>query len=161
MGWFAKRLVYSETELLMLSYCSALFGFTQQFQIRRQRNKILNSYQFFCFLGLTMLLSLSRVRTLLIRECFICFANDMIEIVVVVVVVFYQFWLPDTFGYSAQLPQVICGVGMKYFLTMKLSWSLINKFPVSKRYYNTFLILGFIVLKSRTLLRSRYFLLKF
>lgn len=42
-----------------------------------------------------------------------------------------QFWLPDTFGYSAQLPQIIRGVGMKYFLTMKLSWSLINKFPVS------------------------------
>lgn len=41
-----------------------------------------------------------------------------------------QFWLPDTFGYSAQLPQIIRGVGMKYFLTMKLSWSLINKFPV-------------------------------
>lgn len=40
-----------------------------------------------------------------------------------------QFWLPDTFGYSAQLPQIIRGVGMKYFLTMKLSWSLINKFP--------------------------------
>ncbi|XP_067041919.1 alpha-mannosidase 2C1-like isoform X2 [Acropora muricata] len=40
-----------------------------------------------------------------------------------------EFWLPDTFGYSAQLPQIIRGVGMKYFLTMKLSWSLINKFP--------------------------------
>lgn len=40
-----------------------------------------------------------------------------------------EFWLPDTFGYSAQLPQVIRGVGMKFFLTMKLSWSLINKFP--------------------------------
>ncbi|PFX33378.1 Alpha-mannosidase 2C1 [Stylophora pistillata] len=40
-----------------------------------------------------------------------------------------MFWLPDTFGYSAQLPQIIRGVGMKYFLTMKLSWSLINKFP--------------------------------
>jgi len=40
-----------------------------------------------------------------------------------------EFWLPDTFGYSAQLPQIVRGVGMKYFLTMKLSWSLINKFP--------------------------------
>ena len=47
-----------------------------------------------------------------------------------VIVVSFQFWLPDTFGYSAQLPQIIRGVGMKYFLTMKLSWSLINKFPV-------------------------------
>ncbi|CAH3126967.1 unnamed protein product [Porites lobata] len=44
-----------------------------------------------------------------------------------------EFWLPDTFGYSAQLPQIIRGVGMKYFLTMKLSWSLFNKFP-----YHTF-----------------------
>lgn len=51
-------------------------------------------------------------------------------VVYVVIIMRLQFWLPDTFGYSAQLPQVIRGVGMKYFLTMKLSWSLINKFPV-------------------------------
>jgi alpha-mannosidase len=40
-----------------------------------------------------------------------------------------EFWLPDTFGYSAQLPQIIRGSGIKYFLTQKLSWNLINKFP--------------------------------
>ena len=44
-----------------------------------------------------------------------------------------QFWLPDTFGYSAQLPQIIQGAGITFFLTQKLSWSLINKFPVSSK----------------------------
>ena len=41
-----------------------------------------------------------------------------------------QFWLPDTFGYSAQLPQIMVGSGINYFLSQKLSWSLTNKFPV-------------------------------
>lgn len=36
------------------------------------------------------------------------------------------FWLPDTFGYSSQLPQIINGFGMKYFLSQKLSWNLLN-----------------------------------
>ena len=48
-------------------------------------------------------------------------------------VFFIQFWLPDTFGYSAQLPQIMTGAGIKYFVTQKLSWSLINKFPVRFR----------------------------
>jgi alpha-mannosidase len=39
------------------------------------------------------------------------------------------FWLPDTFGYSAQLPQLARSAGMKYFFTQKLSWNNINKFP--------------------------------
>jgi alpha-mannosidase len=39
------------------------------------------------------------------------------------------FWLPDTFGYSAQLPQLSRSAGMKYFFTQKLSWNNINKFP--------------------------------
>lgn len=43
-----------------------------------------------------------------------------------------QFWLPDTFGYSAQLPQIMRGCGIKYFLTQKLSWNLVNTFPVSR-----------------------------
>jgi len=38
-------------------------------------------------------------------------------------------WLPDTFGYSAALPQIIRGAGLHYFSTQKLSWSLINRFP--------------------------------
>ncbi|KXS11926.1 glycoside hydrolase family 38 protein [Gonapodya prolifera JEL478] len=39
------------------------------------------------------------------------------------------FWLPDTFGYSAQLPQIVKHMGGKYFFTQKLSWNNINKFP--------------------------------
>ncbi|KAG0307665.1 hypothetical protein BGZ98_010134 [Dissophora globulifera] len=39
------------------------------------------------------------------------------------------FWLPDTFGYSAQLPQIIKQSGAEYFFTQKLSWNNINKFP--------------------------------
>ena len=38
-------------------------------------------------------------------------------------------WLPDTFGYSAQLPQLMKQAGMPYFLTTKLSWNSVNKFP--------------------------------
>ena len=38
-------------------------------------------------------------------------------------------WLPDVFGYTASLPQVLKLAGVNYFMTMKLSWSLINKFP--------------------------------
>lgn len=39
------------------------------------------------------------------------------------------FWLPDTFGYSSQLPQLCRGAGMNRFFTQKLSWNNINKFP--------------------------------
>eukprot|EP00727_Mastigamoeba_balamuthi_P007702 m51a1_g3552 hypothetical protein (1012) ;mRNA; f:1020871-1024541 len=41
------------------------------------------------------------------------------------------FWLPDTFGYSAQLPQIMTSAGIKYFLTQKLSWNQYNKWPYS------------------------------
>uniref|UniRef100_A0A8C3V7U6 alpha-mannosidase n=1 Tax=Catharus ustulatus TaxID=91951 RepID=A0A8C3V7U6_CATUS len=40
-----------------------------------------------------------------------------------------EFWLPDTFGYSAQLPQLMHGCGIQRFLTQKLSWNLVNSFP--------------------------------
>ncbi|OPJ70121.1 alpha-mannosidase 2C1 [Patagioenas fasciata monilis] len=40
-----------------------------------------------------------------------------------------EFWLPDTFGYSAQLPQLMRGCGIRRFLTQKLSWNLVNAFP--------------------------------
>ncbi|KAH9525275.1 Alpha-mannosidase 2C1 [Bulinus truncatus] len=40
-----------------------------------------------------------------------------------------EFWLPDTFGYSAQFPQIMRHCGVSRFLTQKLSWSLVNKFP--------------------------------
>ncbi|KAK3904849.1 glycoside hydrolase [Staphylotrichum tortipilum] len=39
------------------------------------------------------------------------------------------FWLPDTFGYSSQLPQLCRLAGMTRFLTQKLSWNNINRFP--------------------------------
>jgi alpha-mannosidase len=30
-------------------------------------------------------------------------------------------WLPDSFGLTGALPQIICGVGIDYFFTQKLS----------------------------------------
>ena len=39
------------------------------------------------------------------------------------------FWQPDTFGYSASMPQILKGCGIKYFLTTKLSWNEANDFP--------------------------------
>ena len=39
------------------------------------------------------------------------------------------FWLPDTFGYSSQLPQICRLAGLTRFFTQKLSWNNINKFP--------------------------------
>jgi alpha-mannosidase len=45
------------------------------------------------------------------------------------------FWLPDTFGYAAQLPQIIQQSGAKYFFTQKLSWNNINKFPNTTFYW--------------------------
>uniref|UniRef100_A0A8C3VD33 alpha-mannosidase n=1 Tax=Catharus ustulatus TaxID=91951 RepID=A0A8C3VD33_CATUS len=47
-----------------------------------------------------------------------------------------EFWLPDTFGYSAQLPQLMHGCGIQRFLTQKLSWNLVNSFPVLKTVKN-------------------------
>lgn len=40
-----------------------------------------------------------------------------------------EVWLPDSFGYSAALPQLIKLSGSKWFLTQKISWSQTNKFP--------------------------------
>ncbi|MBI5930507.1 MAG: alpha-mannosidase [Chloroflexi bacterium] len=44
-----------------------------------------------------------------------------------------EFWLPDTFGYPAALPQIMRGVGIEYFLTQKLSWNQFNK-PASSTF---------------------------
>lgn len=49
----------------------------------------------------------------------------------------HNLWLPDVFGYSGALPQIIKKSDMDSFLTTKLSWSLINKFP-----YHNFLWQG-------------------
>jgi alpha-mannosidase len=40
-----------------------------------------------------------------------------------------EVWLPDSFGYSGALPQLIKLSGSKWFLTQKISWSQTNKFP--------------------------------
>lgn len=41
------------------------------------------------------------------------------------------FWLPDVFGYSGCMPQLLNAVGVKSFFTSKLSWSTVNRFPHS------------------------------
>lgn len=38
-------------------------------------------------------------------------------------------WLPDSFGYSANLPQISAAAGHEFFLTQKISWNLYNSFP--------------------------------
>lgn len=38
-------------------------------------------------------------------------------------------WLPDVFGYSGALPQILKKAGIDYFLTQKMSWNRRNKFP--------------------------------
>ncbi|PTY05144.1 alpha-mannosidase [Opitutaceae bacterium EW11] len=40
-------------------------------------------------------------------------------------------WLPDVFGYSACLPQIMRLSGVEYFFTTKLTWSAVNRFPYS------------------------------
>ena len=42
-------------------------------------------------------------------------------------------WLPDVFGYSAALPQILRKARVPYFSTIKINWSQFNTFP-----YNTF-----------------------
>ncbi len=46
-------------------------------------------------------------------------------------------WLPDVFGYSAALPQILKKSGIDYFMTTKISWSEYNKMP-----YDTFMWRG-------------------
>ncbi|WP_327738682.1 glycosyl hydrolase-related protein [Streptomyces nojiriensis] len=38
-------------------------------------------------------------------------------------------WLPDSFGYTAAMPQIVKLSGSKWFLTQKISWSQVNRFP--------------------------------
>lgn len=40
-------------------------------------------------------------------------------------------WLPDVFGYSPCLPQIMRQTGVDYFYTQKLSWSALTRFPHS------------------------------
>ena len=40
-----------------------------------------------------------------------------------------EVWLPDSFGYSAALPQIVRLAGARWFLTQKISWNRTNPFP--------------------------------
>ncbi len=40
-------------------------------------------------------------------------------------------WLPDVFGYTGCLPQILKQTGVKYFFTTKLHWGSITLFPYS------------------------------
>ena len=42
-------------------------------------------------------------------------------------------WVPDTFGFSGALPQIPAKSGVPFFMTQKLSWSLVTRHP-----YHTF-----------------------
>ncbi len=46
-------------------------------------------------------------------------------------------WLPDVFGYSAALPQIMKKSGIRYFTTTKIAWNQFNKVP-----YDTFMWKG-------------------
>ncbi|RRD93525.1 alpha-mannosidase [Clostridiales bacterium COT073_COT-073] len=46
-------------------------------------------------------------------------------------------WLPDVFGYSAALPQILQKAHIPYFMTTKISWNEYNKMP-----YDTFRWVG-------------------
>ncbi|MCA0758160.1 alpha-mannosidase [Paenibacillus sp. N4] len=38
-------------------------------------------------------------------------------------------WMPDVFGYTASLPQLLKKAGVDYMMTQKLSWSMYNRHP--------------------------------
>ena len=42
-----------------------------------------------------------------------------------------EVWLPDSFGYSGALPQIMAAAGAKWFLTQKISWNDSNVMPHS------------------------------
>ena len=46
-------------------------------------------------------------------------------------------WLPDVFGYSASLPQILRNGGVTGFYTTKMTWSAVTRFP-----YNSFVWKG-------------------
>ena len=45
-------------------------------------------------------------------------------------------WLPDTFGYSAVLPQLLAGCGVRYLVTQKIFWSYNEGDPFPYHYFN-------------------------
>ncbi|WP_028547400.1 alpha-mannosidase [Paenibacillus sp. UNC451MF] len=44
-------------------------------------------------------------------------------------------WLPDVFGYSWALPQILKKSGLRYFMTTKISWNVYNRFPHDTFYW--------------------------
>ncbi|MEO5807123.1 glycoside hydrolase family 38 C-terminal domain-containing protein [Devosia sp.] len=62
-------------------------------------------------------------------------------------------WLPDTFGYSANLPQIMAKSGLEYFVTSKLSWNDTDRHP-----YDTFFWRGIdgTVTKAQLITAQRY-----
>ena len=40
-----------------------------------------------------------------------------------------EVWLPDSFGYTAALPQLVALSASRWFLTQKISWNTTNRFP--------------------------------
>ena len=46
-----------------------------------------------------------------------------------------SFWLPDTFGYSYAIPQIMKGCGIQYFLTTKMAWNDTTRFPYTSFYW--------------------------
>ena len=45
-------------------------------------------------------------------------------------------WLPDTFGYTAALPQILKGCGVKYLVTQKIFWSYNEGEELPYHYFN-------------------------
>ncbi|MGW7462613.1 alpha-mannosidase [Streptomyces sp. NPDC054797] len=41
----------------------------------------------------------------------------------------HNVWLPDSFGYTAAMPQIVKLSGSRWFLTQKICWSQVNAFP--------------------------------
>ncbi len=52
---------------------------------------------------------------------------NIIIIIMITIIIIIIAWASP----SSQLPQLMVKAGMRYFVTQKLSWSLINKFPHS------------------------------
>lgn len=44
-------------------------------------------------------------------------------------------WLPDVFGYSAALPQIMKECNIRYFMTTKINWNDTNKLPYDTFYW--------------------------
>lgn len=72
-------------------------------------------------------------------DCNICSGESLVRQVILGKTFFLEefgietdvFWLPDVFGYSAALPQIIKKSGIDYFSTIKISWNQFNRFPYS------------------------------